>query len=78
MKEYAHPVMNLTCLKYTNKTTGIISVFAQWEVENTSSMIETIKSYQILTALMDVHGDIPRLLKSYSGPKLPLTVSKTS
>ena len=75
MEKNYQPMMNLTCLKYVNSTSGIISVFVQWKVENTPRMLETIKNYQILTKLMDMRGDIPRLLKSDSGPKLRANVS---
>ena len=74
MRDY-HSPMNLTCHKYVNATTGRISVLAQWVVENTPIMLETIKDYQILTKLMDTRGDIPRLLSVIFNTELAANVS---
>lgn len=78
MKDNSQPKMNLTCHKYENITTGIISVYIQWEVENTSRMIETIKNYQIMTKLMDTRMKIPFLLKTLFSQKILANVSPDS
>ena len=75
MKDGIQPTMNMTCFKYVNETTGLISVFIQWEVQNTSLVLEAIQDYQIWTMLMDTRGKIPRALDVASGPKILANVS---
>lgn len=78
MKDNTQPKMNLTCHKYENVTTGLISVYIQWEVENTSRMIETIKSYQVLTKLIDTRGEMPVIMNSSSFDRILANVSSDS
>ena len=75
MKDHSPPTMNLTCHKYVNVSTGQISVFTQWVVENTTVVLESIQDYQILTKLMDTKGEIPRFLKVISNIELVANVS---
>ena len=57
MKDIVYPKMNLTCHKYINTSDGDISLYAQWEVDNTPRMLETIKTYQIYVSLVDNKGN---------------------
>ena len=60
MKDQFQPTMELTCHKYVNQRTGLISVFLQWEVQDVPEVLEAIELYQIIPKLMDIRGDIPR------------------
>lgn len=78
MKDNGQPKMNLTCHKYENITTGIMSVHIEWEVENTSRMIETIKNYQVIAKLMDTRVTMSLLLKTLYSQKIFANVSSDS
>lgn len=74
MRDDIEATMNLTCHKYVNTTTGLISVLLQWEVQNISHVLQAIEDYSILSKLMDTQGDIPSLIAARPITRVPANV----
>ena len=75
MKDQFQPTMELACRKLVDQQTGLISVFLQWAVQNSSELLEAIELYQITTKLMDISGEIPRHIAARSDIEVTANVS---